>query len=103
MIPSTVVGTVEGTGAAINVVVGFKPDYVKIANTEDGDTIDEWFRGMAAGTSITNTSAAVATRAANGITAYEGTEGEGFTIGSGISENGKTLYYLAIRSGPGAS
>lgn len=103
MFPNTVVGTYEGTGAAINVVLGFVPDYVKIINTEDGDAVHEWFKGMAAGTSIATLAAAgPVLNAADGVTEYEGTEGEGFTVGTDISESGKTFYYVAVRSGPGA-
>lgn len=93
-------GTVTGTGAAINVELGWEPDYVRIVNITDADQIDEWFKGMAAGTSI-QTNAAVATRATNGITTFAGssTVGAGFTIGSDISESAKVLYYLAARSG----
>jgi hypothetical protein len=104
MIPSTVVGTVTGTGAALNVILGFKPDFVQLVNATDGDQVDVWYRGMAALTSINVGGATAATRAApNGISSYEGTEGEGFTIGAGLSESAKVLYYTAIRSGPGAS
>lgn len=94
------VGSVTGTGAAINVALGFQPDYVEVANITDGDTIDKWYRGMTDGTSITISTAA-ATRASNGITPYAGSTSAsaGFTIGSGISESGKTLVYLAIRNG----
>jgi hypothetical protein len=105
MIPSTVVGTVTGNGAAKNIIIGFKPDYVQIVNVTDGDAIDTWFRGMAAATSVLSGGASGgATRAApNGITEYAGVEGEGFTIGAGISENAKVLRYVAIRSGPGST
>lgn len=103
MIPSTVVGTFTGTGAAVNVVIGFKPDYVRIINVTDRDISHEWFRGiMADGTSVDD-GAALATNADNGVSAYAGTTGEGFTAGTDISENGKVYGYVAIRSGPGAS
>lgn len=103
MIPSTVVGTFTGTGAALNVVLGFKPDYVRVVNVTDRDITHEWFRGiMADGTSV-DTAAAVATNADNGISALAGTAGEGFVAGTDISENGKVYGYLAVRSGPGAS
>ena len=45
-----VIGTVTGTGAAINVVLGFVPDYVKVWNPNDAGTVDatmEWATGMA--------------------------------------------------------
>ena len=103
MNPTTRFGTVTGTGAAINVSLGFVPDYVEVVNVTDGDTIDKWYKGMAAGTSIT-IAAAAATRGSNGISEYAGTEGgtAGFTIGSGISESAKVLRYMAIRAGAGA-
>jgi hypothetical protein len=41
----TVIGALLGTGAAINVELGFIPDHVKIVNLTDGDLITEWFRG----------------------------------------------------------
>ena len=94
------VGTVTGTGAAINISLGWIPDYVKVVNLTDGDTIDEWFRGNGAATSI-RTVLAVATNAANGISEYAGTEagvGKGFTIGSAISESAKVLNWFALRN-----
>ncbi len=96
-------GSTTGTGAAIHISLGFIPNYVRIVNVTDGDTIDEWFSTMAAGTSIT-TSAAAATRATNGISAYvgDGTTPEGFTIGSGISETAKVLAWYACRNGAGS-
>ncbi len=92
-------GVVTGTGAAINIELGWIPDYVKVVNITDADQIDEWFNGMDAGTSI-QTNTAVATRASNGISAYAGTLGDkkkGFTIGSGISESAKELRWFAMR------
>lgn len=93
-----VTGTTTGTGAAINIPLGFKPTYIEVANVTDGDTIDKWWSGMTAGTSLT-VSTGVATRGSNGLSQYAGTTsaGEGFTIGSGISESGKTLAYVAMR------
>jgi len=97
------VGTVTGTGAAINVSLGFVPDYVKVVNVTDRDQIDEWFKGMPADTSV-QTNTAVATRDTNGISEYAGTSTSppGFTIGSGISEADKVLRYVAIRNSAGA-
>ena len=93
------VGTVTGTGAAINISLGWIPDYVKVVNLTDGDTIDEWFRGNGAGTSI-RTVLAVATNATNGISEYAGTGAiaPGFTIGTAISETGDTLNWFALRN-----
>lgn len=91
-------GTVVGTGAAINVNLGWQPDYIEVANITDGNIIDRWYAGMAPGTSMTS-SAGVAPRAANGLSLFAGdtASAKGFTIGSGISTAGKTLAYIAQR------
>lgn len=90
-------GSTTGTGAAINISLGWEPAYVRVFNVTDGDTVDEWTSAMADGTSIT-ISAAAATRATNGITPYDGSTSaaKGFTIGSGISESGKSLAWVAF-------
>lgn len=94
------IGRVTGTGAAININLGWVPDYVRIVNITDADVFDEWFRdGSAAGTSI-STAAAVAPRSSNGVTALDTDTAKGFTIGSGISESGKVLGYIAQRNLP---
>lgn len=102
------VDTVEGTGAAINIELGWIPDYVRIINVEDGDTIHEWFRGMGAGDAIkainvvdnaTSGANGLALISANGIDTYSADDAEdGFTIGTDISESGKTLRYIAMRN-----
>ena len=96
-------GKVTGTGAAINIELGWIPDYVKIINGTDADQIDEWQTGMDAGTSV-QTNTAVSARSSNGISPYAGddTHKKGFTIGSGISENAKVLYYQAYRNAEGS-
>lgn len=105
----TKVGTYTGTGAAVNVSIGFIPDYVRVIRTDTVGVIDEWFNGMTAGTSITNATdaAAAAIRAApNGITAFAGTAGQagqGFTVGAALSVNTGTYRYVAIQNGPGAA
>lgn len=103
MIPSTVVGTYTGTGAAINVILGFKPDFLIVVNYTDGDIIGFWNRAVHAAGTSTDVAAAAATNAADGFTAYSGTEGEGFTAGTDFSESAKVYGYFAARSGPGAS
>lgn len=105
MIPSTVIGDVAGTGAAINVVLGFKPDYVKAVNRVSGAQL-EWFRP--AGTNsrkvVVAGTVSVVTGAAS-VAAYEGTTGEGFTIPADAQVNvsGQQIDYFATRSGPGAN
>jgi hypothetical protein len=92
-----------GNGAAQNIVIGFKPDYVRVVNITDGDITHEWFRGVSAEGSSVDTGAAVVGNADNGISSFAGTTGEGFTIGTDLSENAKVYGYLAIRSGPGGA
>lgn len=98
-------GSVTGTGAAINISIGFIPDFVLIANATDGDIVDVWFNGMAALTSISIAAAAITRAAPDGISAFAGsaTAGQGFTIGVGISEAAKVLRYIAIQTGPGGA
>ncbi len=103
MIPSTVVGTYTGTGAAINVILGFKPDFLIVINYTDGDIVGLWNRAVHAAGTSTDIGAAAATNADNAFTAYAGATGEGFTAGTDFSENAKVYGYFAARSGPGAS
>lgn len=93
------VGTVTGTGSAINISLGWIPDYVKVINYTDGDTVHEWFNGFTAGHAV-KTTTAVASLTSNGITAYAGTTSAaaGFTIGTDVSESAKVLYYVAMRN-----
>ncbi len=50
-----VIGTCDGTGADINVCLGFKPLYVKVINLEDAGSLFasiEWWNGMKAVTAF---------------------------------------------------
>jgi hypothetical protein len=92
------VGTYTGTGAAINLQLGFVPDYFRTINITDGDAGIAWFKGMGAGTGITE-GAALATLASNGITVYAGARGSasaGLTIGTAGSVNNKVYRYVAM-------
>jgi hypothetical protein len=102
MFPSVKVGTYTGTGAALNVVLGFVPDFLFIVNVTDGDLVGMWFDGMAAGTGV-DIAAAVASNAADGVTRLVGDDGEGFTVGTDYSESAKVYRYFAARSGPGGN
>lgn len=104
-----VIGTYTGTGAAINLPLGFTPDYVEVYNVTDGDDKWEWFSSMTDGhalwqRSVTDnltTGLAGMTRiTANGVTPYAGTTtaSKGFTIGTALSESGKTFAYKAFRN-----
>lgn len=94
-----VVGTYTGTGAAIDIELGFVPDYVRVFNITDGDAAWTWFNGMTAGTAIADASGPV-TLGSNGITALSGstTKADGFTVGTGLSESAKVFRYLALRN-----
>ena len=99
------VGTYTGSGAAQNISIGFIPDHVHIVNTT-APAVDDWFGGMAAGTSITTTGAAAVRAAPNGVTAFAGTAalaGQGFTVGAGLSTNASVYRYVAVQNGPGAA
>lgn len=99
MFPNTVVGSVVGTGAAINVLLGFKPDFVRVVNVTDGAELFR-FRGQ---TGVTIAATGARTVQA-GLTDYEGADGEGFTIGAvaAVNVDTETLVYEAVRSAPGA-
>lgn len=101
----TKVGTYTGNGSAVNISVGFIPDYVRIVNIT-APAVDEWFSGMTAGTSVTTTGTAAVRAAPNGITAFAGSAavaGQGFTVGAGLSTNASVYRYVAIQNGPGAA
>lgn len=96
-----VTGSYVGTGAAVNVELGFIPMYVIILNETDGDDRWEWMEGMTAGHAFQRVGAGTGTRiTSNGVSPYAGTRGgaaPGFTAGSAISESGKTFRYIAFR------
>ncbi len=96
------VGTYTGTGAALNVSLGFIPDAVFIVNRTDADIIGIWFRGDTDGTAV-DIAAAVANNAADGVSDYAGSDSAapGFTVGTDFSENAKVYKYIAFRSGAG--
>ena len=104
MIPSTVVGQVTGTGAAINVVIGFQPDYCLIVNRTTGSRLER-FRaaGVQSNKTIVAGTITVVTTTAS-MSDYSATPGEGFTIPVDAQVNVATqaIDYLACRSGPGA-
>lgn len=112
MQPNTKTDTVVGTGAAINVSVGWKPDYIEIYNVTDGNVLYKWYKGMTAGhaskqqsvtDNATTGNASLAPITSNGLSQYDGdaTNPPGFTIGSAISLSGKTLAYTVTRNGAG--
>lgn len=108
------VGTVEGTGAAINIQCGFQPRYVKVFNYDDAGSLFptiEWWEGMAAASGLKTKSivdsGATGLKSSEkitslGISQYAGSEAansEGFTIGADTDVNvsAETMFYIAIR------
>lgn len=97
------VGTVEGTGAAINIALGFTPEYVRIVN-QDGLVTAEWFNTMTAAHVAKRVTAGTMTAPTSlGVSPYAGSAGTtavGFTIGADtdINVSGETIHYLAISS-----
>lgn len=92
-------GSTTGTGAALTIPTGFEVGYAKVFNITDGDTIHEYFDGMTAGHALktaNHDTAQLSRITSNGFTAYSGTSGDGITLGTDISEDGKSLGYLII-------
>lgn len=102
MATSVKTGTITGTGAAINVELGFIPDAVKIVNMSNAAQL-EWIRGMGDGKALKSVTAGTQTIAATGgITPFDGVAaqtGKGFTVGAdaALNVNGNTLVYMATR------
>lgn len=106
-------GTVEGTGAAINVSLGWQPDYVKCWNIDDaGDlhAVGEWtsdmadasmFKGLKIADNGSTGGLSNTYVTTNGITPYDGSDSaaQGFTIGADadLNADGETIVYIAMR------
>src|SRR4051812_37761806 len=101
MTATTKTGSYVGTAAAINIELGFVPDYVLIWNESDGDAKWEWFKGMANASALQTVAAGTLSKiTANGVTPYAGAQASkaiGFTVGTALSESTKTFRYLAVR------
>lgn len=101
-------GTFTGTGAAINVQLGWVPTHVVVANPNDAGALYPvlmWWKGMAAASALKITTA-VAKITTLGISEYAGTEGTnkaGFTIGADadLNASGEVGYWTAYRDGQG--
>ncbi len=100
MANSFATGSFTGTGAAVNVSLGWLPSRVECINVTDGDRIDYWITGMSSGTSIAIIgNAGPVLNADNGISTYAGSSsaGPGFTAGTDISESAKVIRWCAWR------
>ncbi len=83
--------TYTGTGAAVSVTLGFKPQCVIVWNETDGDVLFIHINGMTAATAI-QIDTAVAALGSNGVTLSS----SGFSAGSSMSESAKVFRYLAF-------
>lgn len=108
-------GSVTGTGSAINVALGWIPDYVKLVNHEDVaglEPIIEWTKTMGDGHGVkylsiaddgTTTNVSHEAITTGGVSGYPGdaTQPRGFTIGADVDLNvdGETIHVLAMRNG----
>lgn len=105
MNPNIVTGSFTSTANAKTIVCGFVPDYVKVVNFTDADVILEWWKEMGDGKGLktaNHASTQLSQVTANGISAYEGSDGAGFTIGTAIAESDKVLCWMAVRNDPGS-
>lgn len=96
------IGSYTGTGAALNVSLGFIPDHVHIVNETDGDATWEWFSGMTDGHALTSIATGDNSKiTSGGVSAYAGSASAspGFSVGTALSESGKTFRYVATRNG----
>ena len=89
-------GTQNGTGAAISVVCGFRPRYVKVVNVATGGLCSiEHIDTMAAASGFKGVTDGTKTFiSSNGITLND----FGFTIGADTDVNvsGEAIHYIAI-------
>lgn len=96
-------GTQDGTGAAINIEIGWQPDHVVVQNIEAADFARlEWYKGMTAAHAIKTATSTKTAITSLGISLYAGstTAQQGFTIGADTDVNvsGEALTWLAWRS-----
>jgi len=92
-------GSYTGTGAAIDLSLGFVPEYVEITNIATGETW-KWFASMPAGSAIAEATSGAKSRInANGVSPYAGspTKPRGFSVGTALSGAAATFAYFAIR------
>lgn len=107
---SIIYGTQDGTGASIDINLGFIPDEVIVINTESA-TVEElrWYKGMANASAIKTVTGTVARTKITtlGITPLGGAATDtvkGFRIGADTDVNvsGETIVWRATRCGPGS-
>lgn len=101
MKPILQVGALVATGAAMNISLGFTPDWVKIVD-DSGNEL-QWFAGMAAASAYKRIAAGTGSKiTSNGISQFAGSASAaaGFTLGvDGLLNVSTTpLKYVAGRN-----
>lgn len=95
-------GTYTGDAAAQNLELGFVPVFMIAWNETDGDVMWFWISGMGDGDALQVTNhdtAQISVLSANAFTTYagaSGSESEGMTVGTTLSESAKTIRYIAF-------
>lgn len=103
MLQNFATGTLDGTGAAINIEIGWIPDHVVVQNIEAADFARlEWYTGMTAAHAIKTVTSTKSKITSLGISAYAGTTTaqQGFTIGADTDVNvvDEALTWMAFRN-----
>ena len=102
-------GTQDGTGAAINIELGWQPDKVEVQNCEAADFARlEWYKGMADAAAIKTATSTKSLLTTLGISMYAGSstpgaqKRKGFTIGADADVNvsGESITWCAWRNAP---
>lgn len=99
-VPKIKVGTYTGTGASLNISIGFIPSAVIIMNVTDGTPVVMWTENFADAASL-DIAAAAASNAAGSVAPFAGTAGalaSGFSTGADNSVSEKVYSYIAMRS-----
>ena len=97
---SCVTGTVEGTGAAIDINLGFVPTWVRVFNYDGGPVVLEWFQGMTDAHAMKFLGTPTITLLTSlGISELDDGVSTGFTIGADTDLNvaDETMFYIACR------
>lgn len=87
-------GTVEGTGAAINVQLGWVPDFVLCVNRDDAGTVYPvmiWFRQMTDGHALKFSTSAHTFVTSNGISEYAGAASASLTGTVAVTAGANTV------------
>lgn len=83
-----------GSPAAFTVTLGFSPKYIRVVNLTDRDEW-EWFDGMTSGHALKRVAAGTGTAETSNCISVDTSAGT-FTLGSGIVEQNKQFYWLAM-------